>query len=249
MIGPDMATWTDSLVDLGVPGILGGLLGVLLGWLLTERSAGRARREEWERADQQAVNLRVRDWAEQLDDVLAGWYGKWSSSFRKSHEYTPTRPSELLDEHGRWERVWRRFEYRIPDHALADRLDAVHQFLSVVEREAADEDAPSIDLTLQTELVIVTGRWALAAFLSGRSDYPPPFCPTGPEWFWVFNHGPSDDPWTCIAAWIALHRHDDGMLHLAANVREVLVKDGRVPAFDAGWDFDGRGRKPDPSPA
>ena len=174
-------TWTDSLIDLGVPGIVGGLLGVVLGWLLTERSAGRARREEWERADQQAVNLRVRDAAEQLDDVLAEWHAMWRRIFSSAPDSKPTRPSELLEQHGRWERVWRRFEYRMPDPELEERLDAVHRFLSVVEREAANENAPSIDLTLQSELVIVTGRWALAAFLTGRSDYPAPFCPTGAE--------------------------------------------------------------------
>jgi hypothetical protein len=241
-----VANVANTVVELGVPSIIGSLAGVFIGWQLTVRSSAKARREEWQRADEQSIEARVRDMAAELDDVVADMEaairgGRWKG-------LQPMAPSELLDAKAKWDLAWRRFKYRIVDDQLFYRLDGLDQNLATAERASERDDAPSADIPLQFELGVVMVRWALGAVLYGTStNRHPPFLPTGPDWNWVLDHGPSQDPWTCIAAWIELHRHDDPMLFLTAGAREGMAENGTVPDFGSDWRWEGHWQQPDRS--
>lgn len=241
-----VANFANTLVDLGLPSIVGTLAGVLIGWQLTVRSAAKARREEWQRADERAIETRVRNMATQLDDVVAEMEaavrdGRWKG-------LAPMAPSELLEAKSHWDPAWRRFKYRIVDDAMYQRMDGLDQYLRTAQRCAERGNSPSADIPLQFELGVVMARWALAASLYGTSaDAHPPFLPTGADWNWVLDHGPSDEPWTCIAAWIDLHRHDDPMLSIAAMAREGLAQSGKVPGYGSEWRWEGHWERPQPS--
>src|SRR4051794_27458496 len=61
-----MASLTNTLIHLGVPGVIGTLLGVFLGWWLTQRT----NRDQREWAERQIVRERQEASAAALDDAI-----------------------------------------------------------------------------------------------------------------------------------------------------------------------------------
>jgi hypothetical protein len=214
-------------------GIVGTFIGVVAGWLLTERSSARARREEHRRADRSEKRARQIEALLMLDDLLA----EFMHQLRSERRLYPASPSEVASLGRAWESLWQRISPRIePD--LYERLDAVHRFLSVVVVAAQRDDNESIDLGLQVELVVQTGRDAVTAYVRGFPPLPPA-SPLGSEWNWVIDHGPHPSPWVCLAGWTYAHRGDSPLLQLAAGARQGFEQQGKVPAFDRAWDWEG----------
>jgi hypothetical protein len=215
-------------------GIVGTVAGVVAGWLLTERSSARARREEQVRANRSEMRARQIEVALMLDDLIAEFIGQ----LRFERRLYPARPSEVASVGRQWESLWQRVSPRIADPALYERLDAVHQFLSVAAVAAERDDHESLDLGLQVELVVQTGRDAVTAYVRDAAMLPSA-SPLGSEWNWVIDHGPHESPWICLAAWTHAHRNDSPLLQVAAGARQGFEEQEKVPAFNRAWDWEG----------
>lgn len=230
-VGPVLvADIGTTLVDLGIPSIVGGLVGVGIGWGLSEKSAAKQRRLDDARLAQQRKDRLTDAAAAELDSLLASM----------DHELIPLRsqvqpmsPSLVLAAGATWQATWSRCRYQIADAELNERLESVDTFMTWVRLAADDEgNVPNLDLTFQYQAAFFNGRSAIAAWRAGI-ELPPRCFPNRADWHEMDHYFVVyESRWTVLARWIDEHTDLHPLLQLMATVRYAFIDSRGLEPLD-----------------